>query len=339
MSIEQTSARERNWRSIASLPLPRLIARRVLTLVPVLLGVTFLSATLLNLLPGDAAAELLGTGATPATLKSLTLKLHLNQPFLVRYGHWLVGVLHGNFGVSLGGGGSVGSLIAAHLPVSAELDGYAFVIALVFAFPIALLAARRPKGVADRFISVVTMAGLSLAPFILALFLIWLFADTWSLFPAIGWSAISKGIGSNLLYLTLPASSLGIPLACFYARVLRADLVEQVETEEYINTARAKGLGRFAVLRRHALRNSLLGLVTVVGVNVGTLIGGTVLVEAIFSLPGMGQQLLVAIQNRDTPLVEGSVLVFAVVAVAANLVTDILYGVLDPRIRNGRRGV
>lgn len=326
----------RGLRPMTHSPSSRLVVQRLVSLVPVLFGVTFLSAALLNVLPGDTAAELLGTSATPHSVHELTIKLHLNRPFLVRYWDWLLGVLHGHLGRSITSGLSVGSLLWEHMPVTLELLLYAFVVALLASVPFAVVAARRPAGLGDRAITVVAMAGLSLAPFVLGLLLVLLFADIVPIFPALGWTSVTSSLGSNLWYLTMPAFSLGFPLACFYTRMLKADIVDQMLREEYIVAARARGLGNFSVLVRHALRNSLLGLITLVGLNVGNLIGGTVLIESIFSLPGIGAQLLTAIGDRDVPLVEGTVLVLAVVVVLANLVTDVLLGVLDPRIRHGR---
>lgn len=317
-------------------PAPRLIGVRLLTLIPVLFGVTFLSSALLNLLPGDAASELLGTDATPQSVHELTIALHLNEPFLVRYWHWLVGVLHGDLGTSLQTQLPVTTLLGRHLSVSLELLAYGFVVSIVIAVPVALTAAYRPGGVVDRLVTVFAMSGLSVASFVLGLLLVLVFADHWRLFPAFGWTPLSSGLGANLRDLTLPAIALGLPLGCFYTRVLRGDIVDQLAREDYIVAVRAKGVGRLGVLLRHALRNSLLGLITIIGINVGTLIGGTVLIEQIFSLPGIGSQLLTAIQDRDVPLVEGTVLVFAVAVVLANLVADLLLSVLDPRIRHGR---
>jgi len=307
-----------------------------LLLIPVLLGVTLISSAILNVLPGDTASVLLGTNATPESLHELTTKLHLNQPFLVRYWHWLVGLFHGDLGRSLANNQTVSSILSRDLPVTFELLAYAFIVAIVVSVPVALVAARRPGGLLDRAITFVAMGGLSMAPFVLGILLILVFADFWSLFPAVGWVPISKGLGSNLHSLTLPACALGLPIACFYTRLLRADIVEQMQREEYIVAARAKGLKGSAILIRHALRNSLLGLITVIGLNVGALIGGTVLIESIFSLPGIGNQMLSAIQQRDVPIVEGVLLVFAIIVVLSNLVTDLLLGVLDPRIRHGR---
>jgi peptide/nickel transport system permease protein len=166
--------------------------------------------------------------------------------------------------------------------------------------------------------------------------LIYVFAVRLQVLPAIGFVPVSAGLGGNIRSLTLPAVAIGFPLFSFYTRLLRADIVEQMEREDYIVTARAKGVRPWRVLVRHALRNSLFGLITIVGLNLGTLVGAVVIIEPIFSLPGVGQVLLQSISDRDVPVVEGIVAVFAVVVVVANLLTDVLYAVLDPRIRYGR---
>jgi peptide/nickel transport system permease protein len=323
-------------RRLARSPALRLCGRRLIAAVPVLWGVTFLTFVTLNLLPGDAASALLGANATPGEIRALTIKLHLNEPFWVRYGHWLGSALHGNLGVSLYNRQPVASILAQRLPVTLELVVYGLVITFVVAVPLAIFAARRPRGFVDRVSMVLSMAGLSVAPYVLALLLVLVFAVDEPVFPAIGYQSIGAGLGGNLRDLTLPAITIAIPLASFYTRFLRADLLEQMQSEDYTVTARAKGLTRWQVLTRHALRNSFIGLLTVIGLNLATLIGSTVIVEEIFSLPGIGYELLQAINNRDVPAVEGIVLVFAAAVVIVNLVTDMLYGVLDPRIRHGR---
>jgi peptide/nickel transport system permease protein len=179
------------------------------------------------------------------------------------------------------------------------------------------------------------MTGLSIANYVLALVLVYIFAVELAVLPAIGFVPLSDGIADNLRSLVLPAVSIGFPLFCFYTRLLRADILEQMQGQDYVTTARAKGVGPWRVLTRHAFRNSLFGLLTIVGLNLGTLIGATVIIEQIFALPGIGQQLLQAISNRDIPVIEGIVLIFAVVVVLANLITDLLYAVLDPRVRHG----
>ena len=316
---------------LAGSPALRVVGRRLLIAIPVLWGVTFLTFVVLNALPGDAASALLGANATPQEVRALSIKLHLNEPFLVRYGHWLAGVLHGDLGTSLYYNQPVASILAQRLPVTIELVVYALVITFVVSVPLAVLSARRPRGATDRASMALSMGSLSIAPYVLALLLILVFAVDLRWLPA-----LAQGTGGDIRDLTLPAVTLAIPLIGFYTRFLRADLLEQMQSEDYTVTALAKGLSRGQVLIRHALRNSAIGLVTVIGLNLATLIGATVIVEQIFGLSGIGFELLKAINNRDVPLVEGIVLVFATIVVLANLATDLLYDVLDPRIRHGR---
>jgi peptide/nickel transport system permease protein len=318
-------------RRLAGSPVLRVCGRRLLIAIPVLWGVTLLTFIVLNALPGDAATALLGVNATPAEIQAETRKLHLNEPFWTRYWNWLSGAVHGNLQTSLYNHQAVTSNIAQHLPVTLELVLYALVITFVVSIPLAILSARRPRGVTDRTAMALSMGGLSVAPYVLGLLLVLIFADDWRVLPAIATTAT----GANLKDLTLPAVTLAVPLAAFYTRFLRADLLEQM-SEEYTVTALAKGLSRWQVLTRHALRNSFIGLLTVIGLNLATLIGTTVIIEQLFSLDGIGYQLLQAINNRDVPQVEGFVLVFAVIVVLVNLATDLMYGVLDPRIRHGR---
>jgi peptide/nickel transport system permease protein len=319
-------------RRLARSPALRLAGRRLLIAIPVLWGVTFLTFVVENALPGDAAQALLGANATPAEIRAESIKLHLNQPLLVRYWDWLWAALHGNLGNSLYSGQPVGPIIAQRLPVTIDLVVYALVVTLVISIPLAILCARKPGGIVDRTVMALCMAGLSIAPIVLALLLLQVFSG-WlhNLLPA-----LASGTGNDPRDLTMPALTLALPLAAFYTRFLRADLIEQMQSEDYTVTALAKGLSRWRVLTRHALRNSFIGLLTVIGLNLATLIGVTVIAENIFGLAGMGNELLQAIQHRDVPLLEGIVLVFAGFVVLVNLATDLLYSVLDPRIRHGR---
>lgn len=316
-------------------PMLRFVVRRLLAAIPVLFGVTLLTFVVMNSLPGDAAQELLGAQATPAEVHQLSVKLGLDKPFLTRYGDWLHGLVTGHLGHSLSSGQSVTSILGSDLPITFELILYAFLLSLLIAVPCAILSARRPGGIFDRISMVFSMSGLSIAPYVLALLLVWVFAVKLNVLPAIGWVPPDQGLGQNIRSLTLPAISIAVPLMCFYTRLLRADLLEQIYGEDYVVTARAKGAGPWAVLMRHTLRNSVFGLITVIALNLGTLLGVTVIIEDIFGLPGIGHELLSAISNRDTPVVEGAVLVFAVVVVLANLLADLLYSALDPRVRYG----
>src|SRR2546430_778037 len=223
-------------------PSARLTGRRLLAAIPVLWGVTFLTYVVMNLLPGDAAQELLGANATPAQVHQLQVQLHLNEPFWVRYGGWLGGLLHGNLGTSLASRENVTTILGQRLPVTAELLIYAFAASIVFAVGLAVLAARKPNGLADRISMVVSMTGLSVAPYVLALVLIYIFAVRLQWFPAIGYTSLTQNPGANIRSLPLPAIAIGFPLFSVYTRLLRADIVEQMQREDYIVTAPAKGV-------------------------------------------------------------------------------------------------
>ena len=329
-------ARDPLTRRVLGSPSFRLAGKRVLAAVFVLWGVTFLTYIVMNLLPGDTAQLLLGANATPAEIDQLTLQLHLNEPFWVRYGNWLVGLLHGSLGTSLTNGENVTTILGARLPITVELLLYAFVVSIVLAVLLAVLAARKPNGIADRFSMAVSMLGLSVAPYVLALVLIYVFAVRIQWFPAIGYTSFSASPVENIKSLTLPAAAIGFPLFAVYTRLLRADMVEQMQREDYIVTARAKGVPPWRILVRHALRNSLFGFITLVALNLGALVGAVAIIEPIFSLPGVGAILIQSINDHDVPVVEGIVLVFAVVVVVANLLADLLYMALDPRIRYER---
>lgn len=316
-------------------PSLRLAGRRLLMAVPIVIGVSILTFLVLNLIPGNAAQLLLGPSATPAQVRTLDHQMGLDEPAVTRYLNWLAGAVHGDLGRSLVSGQSVAGEIGSRLGVTFELVGLAFVLSLVLAIPVALLAARWPNKLLDRVSMFVSISGLSLANYVLALLLVLLFAVQFSLFPAIGFVPVGQGLLANLRSLTLPTLSLAFPLFCFYTRFLRGDLIEQLQSEDYIVTARAKGIGPWQVLVRHAFRNSSFGLVTAAGLNLVTLIGTTVIIEQIFSLPGIGQLLLQAINTRDYTVMQACVVVFAIVAVLANLLIDLLYAVLDPRIRYG----
>jgi peptide/nickel transport system permease protein len=231
---------------------------------------------------------------------------------------------------------NVTTVLGQRLPVTAELLIYAFAGSIVFAVGLAVLAARKPNGIADRISMVVSMTGLSVAPYVLALVLIYIFAVRVQWFPAIGYTSLTQNPAANIRSLTLPAIAIGFPLFSVYTRLLRADIVEQMQREDYIVTARAKGVPPWRVLIRHALPNSLFGLITLVALNLGTLVGAVAIIEPIFSLPGVGAILIQSITDHDVPVVEGIVVVFAVVVVLAGLLADLLYATLDPRIRYER---
>jgi peptide/nickel transport system permease protein len=316
-------------------PALRLIGKRLLTAVPILLGVSILMFILLNLIPGSAAVQLLGPEATPDQIARLNEEMGLNRPPVERYLEWLGNAVQGDLGRSLVSRQPVADVLPSRLAVTGELVALAFVISLAVAIPLAIIAARRPNRFFDRVSMVVSTSGLSVANYVLALLLVLVFAVQLGWFPAIGFTPVSKGLGDNLYSLALPAFAMAFPLLCFYTRFLRSDLVDQMQGEDYIMTARAKGLGAWQVLMRHAFRNSSFGLITIVGLNISGLIGATVIIESIFSLPGIGQYLLQGILTRDYIVVQAIVIIFAIITVLANLTADVMYAVLDPRIRYG----
>jgi peptide/nickel transport system permease protein len=321
---------------MARRPVLRMAARRILQMIPVLLGITFVTFTLLNVLPGGPAVAILGDGATPESIAALETRLGLDRPFFVRYFDWLGHALTGDLGKSLASGQPVVEMIGSRIPVTLELILLALVFSLLLAVPVAVLAARRPHGIADRLSMTASMIGLSMPGFVFALLLVLVFAVNLRWLPAIGYVAPGVDLGRNLRTMILPVATITLTLFCQYVRVLRADIVDQMLTGDYVVTARAKGVSELRILTDHALRNSLFGTLTLVGLNLGTLIGGTVITEQIFALPGIGRELINSIMLRDVIVVEAIVSTLAVTVVVANFVTDMLYTVLDPRIRLGK---
>jgi peptide/nickel transport system permease protein len=322
-------------RRLAGSPALAMVGRRLLAAIVVLWGVTFLTFAVMNLLPNDTAQAMLGLKATPAQVAALNHSLGLDEPFWVRYWHWLLAALHGNLGITLEGQ-SVNSLLATHLPITVELLAYALIGSLVISIAVAVAAARHPNGLADRVSHVISMLGLSLAGYAFAYIAIIVFSTTLGWLPVQSQALGTGGVGAFFYNATLPAASLGLPLFAIFTRLLRADIVEQMQREDYVVTAQAKGLAPWRILIRHALRNSMFNLITVIGLNLGTLIGAAAIIETIFAAPGIGAELLTAIVGHDVTLVEGIVLVFALITVLGNLAADMLYAVLDPRIRYGR---
>ena len=311
------------------------LARQVLRLAVVLFCVTLLTFMIVNILPGDVATAILGGLATPEDLAGLRADLGLDRPMLVRYFDWLGSALSGDLGRSHRSGEPVAQAIADRLPVSLQLMVMAQVIALGIAVPAALLSVRRPGGLFDRLSASAAFGFLATPSFMLGILLIYLFSVTLDLLPATGFSPMSEGLWANLESMILPALSLGLIEWTVLMRVLRSDLLTTLK-EDFILLARAKGLPPWRVLLQHALRPSSFTLITVIGLNIGGLIGGAVIVEQIFALPGVGRLLLGGIFNRDLILVQGTVSFIAAGFVLVNFLVDMLYAVLDPRVRHVR---
>ena len=311
------------------------IARRLVYLVPVVLAVTALTFLIAHLLPGDLAIAMLGDQATPENVAALHKELGLDLPLWQQYLHWLGGVLSGDFGTSHRTGETVLHAIAGRLPVSLELMIIAEMGGILIGVPLAILCAVRPGSAFDRACSGVAFGILSVPPFMLAILLIFIFALRLGVLPATGYVPFSQDAIGNLRAMALPGATLALLEWPTIMRVLRSDMISTLQ-EDYIAMARAKGLKARRILLVHALKPSSLTLVTVIGLNIGRLIGGAVITESIFALPGIGRLLVESIYLRDFIILQGGVLLVAIGFVFVNFLVDLLYAVLDPRIRYGR---
>ncbi|WP_422011547.1 ABC transporter permease [Reyranella sp.] len=311
------------------------LVRQLVRLVVVLFCVTLLTYMIVNILPGDVAIVILGSLATPEDIAGLRADLGLDRPMLVRYFDWLGSALSGDLGRSYRSGEPVVQAILDRLPVSLQLMVMAQVIALGIAIPVALLSVRRPGGIFDRISASAAFGFLAMPNFMLGIVLIYLFSVTFDLLPATGFTPMSEGLWDNFESMILPSLTLGLIEWTVLMRVLRSDLLTTLK-EDFILLARAKGLPQWRVLLQHALRPSSFTLITILGLNIGGLIGGAVIVEQIFALPGVGRLLLGGIFNRDLILVQGTVAFIAVGFVVVNFLVDMLYAVLDPRVRHVR---
>jgi peptide/nickel transport system permease protein len=310
------------------------VARRLLYLVPVLVAVSLLTFLIASLLPGDLAYVILGDQATPDKVAALRHDMGLDQPIWWRYASWLGQVLQGDFGRSFRTGQTVLQAVSERLPVSIELMLLAELAALAIGIPLAIACAVRSGSAFDRFMTGSAFGMLSVPAFLSAILLIYLFAVELRWLPATGYVPFGEDPVGNLRSFVLPALTLALGEWPVLMRVLRSDMIATLQ-EDYIAMARAKGLKPSRILLVHALKPSSLTLVTVTGINIGRLIGGTVIVESVFALPGIGRLLLGAIYTRDLIILQGVVLFVACGYVLMNFVVDLLYAVLDPRIRHG----
>ena len=313
----------------------RYLAWRLVGAIPTLLGVTVLTFLFIRLIPGDAIAARLGTSTalSPEQLASLRAYFGLDQPLYQQYWTWLTSLLRGDFGYSIRTGRPVLVEITERLPATLELAAAATLIAVAIGLPLGLLSAMRPRSRADVVARIGGLIGLSLPSFWLGTLIIVFFSLYLRWLPNTGGYVdfVHDPLG-NVALIVLPAVTLGIALAAATMRMTRSAMLD-VLSADYVRTAWAKGLAGAVIVRRHVLKNGLIVVVTLLGIQVGQLLGGTVVVEEIFSIPGVGRMLLAAIVQRDYALVQGGVLVIAILFVLVNIVVDLLYGYLDPRIR------
>jgi peptide/nickel transport system permease protein len=303
---------------------PGFLLRRVALTIPVLFGVATLVFSLIHLVPGDPAQAMLGEGAAPQDVQELRTRLGLDRPLVEQYGAFLRGALRGDLGVSFRTGQTVTAMIVERLPATFELALAAMLVALGLALPLGIVAAVWRGTFVDHAAMTFALAGMSIPNFWLGPLLAIIFAVD------LGWLPVSGRGGFD--HLVLPALSLGLALAAIVARMTRASLLEELR-EPYVRAAQARGVSRFRAVVVHAFRNSLIPVVTIVGMQFGAVLTGAVITETIFSWPGIGRLLIQSIGFRDYPLVQGCILLIAVTYVAVNLMTDLAYGLLDPRIR------
>jgi peptide/nickel transport system permease protein len=313
-------------------PLLRLIVVRLLALAPMLLALSIASFALVHIIPGDPALVMMGGEGTTQAVEELRRQLGLDRPLHVRYLEWLGRIVQGDLGQSLYNRTQVSEELLWRMPTTLSLVTLALLLSIGIGIPAGLLSAAFRNSWIDHAARLLTLVSLSLPSFWLGLMLIILFSLWLDLLPIVGYEPITQGIWKAIPFLILPSLALGTHLAALLTRLTRSSMLE-VLSQDYVRTARAKGLRDWAVLMRHALRNALIPLVTVIGINMGILLGGTAVIETVFVLPGVGQLVVRSLYNRDLPVIQGLILYVAVVYVVINLVVDILYTYLDPRLR------
>ena len=310
------------------------LIRRILIAIPVLLGITFITFALVSFAPGDPISSMLmgGEQLNPELADSLREFYGLDQPWYVQYGRYLANLVRGNLGISIASRASIAKSIAQFLPNTMLLACSSMLVALLIAIPVGIISATRRNTLADYAALFGAMFGVSMPSFWLGLMLMLLFGLQWRILPIYGMGDLKDGLWDVVSHLILPSLTLGAAMAALLVRLTRASLLQAL-SQDFIRTARAKGLRESVVLYRHALRNSLLPVITAAGLQFGRLLGGAFIVESIFSWPGMGKYTLYAISVRDYPVIQATTLVFAICFVVVTLLVDVTYALIDPRIR------
>ena len=308
------------------------VIKRVLATIPVMVIVAFFVFSLLYFAPGDPAVVIAGDQASPADVERIRQSLGLDRPFLIRFGAWVWQILHGNLGTSVFSNLPVAGVIAERFEPTLSLMAATLLFAVAIAVPTGVVAAWRANTVVDRAIMALAVLGFSIPVFVIAYLLMYGFALELQWLPVQGYTPLSEGVAPWLRNLILPALALGCVYIALIARTTRAAMLDVLQ-QDYIRTARAKGVGQTGILFLHALKNAAVPIVTVIGIGFALLIGGAVVTESVFAIPGLGRLTVDAILRRDYPVIQGVVLLFSFVYVIVNLLVDLLYVVLDPRIR------
>jgi peptide/nickel transport system permease protein len=309
----------------------RFILHRLLTTIIVVFGITFIVFMIIQLVPGDPARVILGVAASPENVEALRERLGLNEPILVQYGAWLAGLLQGDLGNSLVTGQPVTEQLLQRLPATLTLAGAGLVVGLTIGLTAGILSALKPYSPLDLSTSVLSQVGVSIPDFWLGILLVLLFSLTLGWLPSQGYTPLTEDPVDWFLHLILPALTVGIISGAILTRFTRSAMLE-VLNEDYIRTARAKGLSERIVTSRHALRSALIPIVTIIGLQLTALLSAVVVVEVVFSWPGLGRLTLDAVLDRDYPLLQGAVFIIAALLALVNLGTDILYFFIDPRV-------
>jgi peptide/nickel transport system permease protein len=310
----------------------QVLGRRLALAVPMLLGMSIIVFLIVHLVPGDPAHAILGLNATPELVSQLQSRLGLDRPLPVQYLDWLGGVLHGDFGTDYSSGAPISELLSQRLPVTIELALVSLGLAVLAGVPLGVLAAIRRGRSADAAAQGVSMLGISVPDFWLGIMLILAFSLGLGVLPSSGWIPLSQDPVENLRHVLLPAIALAAGLAAVLIRVTRAAMLD-VLSQDYIRFCRAKGVSETRVVLKHGLRNAAIPITTVIGMQAGYLLGGAIVVEQVFSLPGVGRLVLDSVLQRNYPVVQASVLVVGLMFIVANLAADVLYTVLNPRLR------
>lgn len=308
------------------------IARRIVATIPVMGIVALFVFSLLYIAPGDPAVVIAGDQATPQDVERIRVSLGLDRPFLERFGEWSWRILHGDLGTSMFTGMPVTQLIGQRLEPTLSLMVLTLILSIVVAVPIGVLAAWKAGSWIDRSVMGFAVFGFSVPVFVVGYVLAYVFALELEWFPVQGYTPLSEGLWLWFENLVLPAIALGCVYIALIARITRASMLEVLQ-QDYIRTARAKGLGQRPILFLHALKNAAVPIVTVIGIGMALLIGGAVVTESVFAIPGLGRLTIDAILRRDYPVIQGIVLLFSFVYVLVNLIVDLVYTLLDPRIR------
>lgn len=310
----------------------RFIVRRLLSAIPVLFIVSVAIFALLKMVPGSPAAALLGDLATEDDIAKLEERMGLTRPVVEQYFIWIGNMLHGDFGTSTARGEVVSSMVLSHVKPTISLSLYALLIASVIAIPMGMMAARNKGTGVDHSVSVISLMGISLPSFLFGLFLMLLFSVKLQLFPVAGYMELDRGLLPHIKSLTLPAISLGFMNAALMMRMTRSVMLE-VLASDYIKMAKAKGVRNVVIIAKHALRNSMVTILTMIGQSAVQMISGAAVIESLFAIPGLGQLMVNSIGRRDYNVILAIVLLVALFNVLINMLVDLLYGVADPRVR------